>query len=242
MVLLFHASSTNYQKQFASVDHKDILDFPPWLIDILWVSFLNLCRQPSRVSSDVLIVCNGVCMARAAYFSALFGEAASCTRQRERDNEWHWQAECRQPSPHPTAHTPAPSALVPGTLNWSLIADVCLIAESPGALETSLSPLSWLCQEATRPLAAPNYRTYLCQSPCLSLSSVACTVETQGVADSPLNGRGGENNEARQGRNKSGERELEGWHHHPPRRLSTLELHIAKLHTVRLNGNRCWGR
>lgn len=98
--------------------------------------------------------------------------------------------------PHP--------AILPGSGDSELIGGSRCVSNcrEPSARETSLSPLSWLCQEATRPLAASNYRPYLCQSLCLSLSFMAGTVETQGAADSPLNGHGGENNEARQGRDK----------------------------------------
>lgn len=77
---------------------------------------------------------------------------------------------------------------VPGTLSWSLIADVCLIAQGLGALDTSLSPLSLPARKQSpppeHPITASNYRPYLCQSLCLSLSSVARYAEHR-VAGSP---------------------------------------------------------
>lgn len=70
---------------------------------------------------------------------------------------------------------------VPGTLSWSLIADVCLIAQGLGALDTSLSPLSLPARKQSpppeHPITASNYRPYLCQSLRLSLSSVARSAE-----------------------------------------------------------------
>lgn len=77
---------------------------------------------------------------------------------------------------------------VPGTLSWSLIADVCLIAQGLGALDTSLSPLSLPARKQSpppeHPITASNYRPYLCQSLRLSLSSVARSAEHR-VTGSP---------------------------------------------------------
>lgn len=98
------------------------------------------------------------------------GVAAGCTRERKgtmNDIDRQRAAE-RLP--------------VPGTPSWSLIADVsnCGRVGHPGYI--SVSSVS-ACQEAKPPpeppITASNYRPYLCQSPCLLLSSVACCTDNR---------------------------------------------------------------
>lgn len=80
------------------------------------------------------LLCSGCMSARSERHQYLHipsvGVVAWLFRTGRGDNEWHWQAMCCRTRP------------VWGTLGWSLIADVCLIAVGLDFPDVSLSPLS----------------------------------------------------------------------------------------------------